>query len=95
MTIYNVDADQVALAASTADQSATAIRTEVAGMMSFLQGLEASWGGTASASFQAVIASWQATQVQVEESLTAISGQLSHAATTYTEAETTASSLFV
>lgn len=94
MAIFHVDSDQVSLAAATADQSAAAIRAEVTNMMVFLQGLAESWGGAASSQFQGVIHQWQATQIQVEDSLSLISNQLNQAAVTYTEAETTAASFF-
>lgn len=94
MAVYHVDSEQVAAAAATADQSAATIRAEVTNMMVFLQGLADSWGGAASMQFQGVIQQWQATQIQVEDSLSLISGQLGQAAATYTEAEAAAASFF-
>lgn len=94
MAVFHVDSEQVAAAAATADQSAATIRTEVASMMAFLQGLADSWGGAAALQFQGVIQQWQATQVQVENSLSMISGQLGQAAATYSEAEASAASFF-
>ena len=94
MSIYHVDSHQIATAALTADQSAAAIRTEVAQMLAFLGGLNDSWGGTAASSFHGLLEQWRMTQVQVEESLTAISTQLNHASQTYADAESAATSLF-
>lgn len=94
MTIYNVDAGEVAAGASAALQTADTIRSAVAVMMSQLTGLEASWGGAAAASFQSVIAQWQTTQVQVEASLESVSVALNQASLTYSEAEAAAASLF-
>lgn len=94
MSVFYVDSHQIGLAAATADQSAGAIRAEVAKMMAFLQGLSDSWGGSASTQFQGVIEQWQATQIQVEDALSAISGQLNRASATYSEAEMSAASLF-
>jgi WXG100 family type VII secretion target len=94
MSVFNVDSEQVSSAALTADQSAMTIRTEVSQMMAFLQGLNESWGGTAASGFQSVIEQWRTTQVQVDESLVAISTHLQLAATTYSDAETSAASLF-
>ena len=94
MTIYNVDAVEISAASAAANQTADNIRASVATMMTQLLGLEASWGGAASSSFQGVIAQWQATQVQVESSLEAVGAALSQASATYTEAESAAASLF-
>ncbi len=94
MTIYNVDAGEVAAGAASALQTADAIRSAVSVMMAQLTGLEASWGGAASMSFQSVIAQWQATQVQVEASLESVSAALNQASVTYADAESAATALF-
>lgn len=95
MSVFNVDSNHVSSAASTADMSAQTIRSEVASMMAFLQGLQDTWGGAASVSFQGVIEQWRATQAQVEDSLTTIGSHLHQAAATYSDAESQATSLFV
>lgn len=95
MTVYQVDAGEVAAAAGMASTTASSIRSSVAAMMAQLQALQGSWAGAASSSFQNVIAQWQATQIQVEESLNSVSTALAQASATYTEAETAASSLFM
>lgn len=94
MTVYHVDAAEVATAAANSLQTAEAIRASVAAMMTQLVGLEASWGGAAASSFQGVIAQWHTTQAQVEVALEAVSNALSQASATYTEAESAATSLF-
>lgn len=94
MTAYQVDAAEVALGAATASHTALNIRSSVASMMAQLNALQGTWAGTASASFQSVIAQWQATQVQVEASLEAVSTALSQASNAYSEAELSAAALF-
>ncbi len=94
MAVFQVDSGQVSLAAATADQSSASIQAEVAQMMTFLRGLEASWGGAAAASFQGVIEQWQAAQIQVEEALRSISTQLHLTARTYADAESAAAAMF-
>ncbi len=94
MTVYNVDAAQIAAASASANQTADNIRAAVASMMAQLTGLEATWGGAASASFQSVIAQWQATQVQVEAALESVGVALAQASSTYSDAESAATALF-
>lgn len=94
MTAYQVDAAEVALGAATASQTALNIRSSVASMMAQLNALQGTWAGAASVSFQSVIAQWQATQVQVESSLEAVSAALSQASNAYSEAEASAAALF-
>ena len=94
MAVFQVDSEQVNLAAATANQSSLSIQAEVARMMAILRGLEGTWAGAASASFQALIEQWRLTQVQVEDSLRAISTQLNAAAQTYSDAEAAAASMF-
>lgn len=95
MTVFHVDSQQIASASMQAANTADEIRSSTTAMMVLLEGLPASWGGAASASFQDLISQWRLTQAQVEQSLTAISAQLQQAAATYSEAETRASSLFL
>lgn len=94
MTVYQVDAGEVAAASAAAASTASAIRSSVATMMAQLHALQATWAGAASSSFQNVITTWQATQLQVEDSLEAVSTALAQASSTYTEAESAASALF-
>ncbi|MFZ1381861.1 MAG: WXG100 family type VII secretion target [Scrofimicrobium sp.] len=94
MTMYQVDSEQLAMASGNITQSAEAIRGSVAGMMAQLQALEGSWVGTASSSFQGLIARWHATQLQVEDSLTAISSALAQASSSYADAEGANTAMF-
>lgn len=94
MAMYQVDSQEVALAAANAARTAEEIRTSVMSMMGQLQALQASWVGGASASFQEVLARWHATQVQVEASLDSVSTALTQASATYSDAEGAAAALF-
>ncbi len=94
MSVYQVDSDQLAGASAGVAASAEAIRSSVTGMMAELHALEGSWVGGASASFQALISRWHATQAQVEDSLDAISAALSQASQAYLEAESGVASMF-
>ncbi len=94
MPIYQVDSEQVALAAANAANTANEVRSSVALMMAQLQALQGSWVGAAAASFQEVIAGWHATQIQVESSLDSVSAALSQASATYSDAEGAATALF-
>lgn len=94
MPTYQVNASEVAAGAAAASVTASQIRSSVAAMMAQLQALQGTWAGAASASFQNVIANWQATQIQVEDSLESVSAALSQASATYSDAESAASSLF-
>lgn len=94
MTIYQVDSEQLALASGNVAQTAETIRVSVAAMMAQLQALDGSWVGTASSSFQGLIARWHATQIQVEDSLAAVSEALAHASSSYAEAEGASAAMF-
>ena len=94
MAIFSVDSSQVAQAAAMTKLQVERIRTDVATMLGQLQHLQTSWTGGAAAGFTDCVQQWQATQAQVEQSLEAISTQLSFAASTYERAEAEAASLF-
>ncbi len=94
MSVYQVDSEQLTSASANVAVSAEAIRSSVAAMMAQLHALEGSWVGGASASFQALITRWHATQQQVEESLDALSSALASASATYVEAESGVASMF-
>lgn len=94
MAMYQVDSQEVALAAANAARTADEIRASVTSMMAQLQALQASWVGGASASFQEVLLSWHTTQVQVEASLDSVSNALTQASATYSDAEGAATALF-
>ncbi|MDN5754213.1 MAG: WXG100 family type VII secretion target [Arthrobacter sp.] len=70
------------------------LRAEVNTMQAGLRDLESSWHGAAASNFQAVVADWRATQMKVEESLTAINTALSHASQQYDDAEAANARMF-
>ncbi|ROR73268.1 WXG100 family type VII secretion target [Bogoriella caseilytica] len=94
MTQFTVDSGEILIAADRTRATATAIRGEVAAMMGHLTALQASWRGTASQTFDACAAQWQATQATVDTSLEQISHALDNAARMYEETETAARSMF-
>ena len=94
MSQFQVDSAQVAQASVAVQGSAAQIAAEVDGMMRHLLDLQASWHGTAAASFQQVIAQWRATQERVRSSLEQIQGALAAAGRNYEEAETSAARMF-
>lgn len=94
MPTFHVDSEAVATASAQVSTTVAAVRSEVSTLMGHLRSLEAAWGGAASASFQAVAEQWNTTQLQVEEALDAISGQLATASSTYAQAESQAAALF-
>ncbi|MDR3201883.1 MAG: WXG100 family type VII secretion target [Bifidobacteriaceae bacterium] len=94
MSTYQVNAEQIATATSGVQKSMSIISTEVAALMKQLTALQGSWKGTAATAFAGVATQWQATQKQVEASLTSINQALVSAGQTYTEAEAHATRLF-
>lgn len=92
---YEVDSEQVAQASAAAGRSVAAVRTEVAGLLRHLTDLQSGWRGGAATAFGGVLADWSATQQRVEASLDQITAALGAAASTYAEAEQSASRLFV
>lgn len=94
MAIYQVDAEQLSMASGNVAQTAEVIRESVASMMAQLQALEGSWVGAASSSFQGLIARWHATQLQIEDSLNAVSTALAQASTSYAQAEEVNAAMF-
>lgn len=94
MSMFQVDSEQVALAAANAAQTGEAIRDSVGSMMAQLRALEGAWVGAAAAQFQDVLLRWHMTQVQVDESLAAVASALGRASATYAEAEGAAAAMF-
>lgn len=94
MSKFGVDVSQVTSASATVSVSVTSIRTEVAAMMRHLQELQNTWTGSAALAFSGVVSQWQTTQGQVEAGLDAITAALARTATTYDDAETSASANF-
>lgn len=94
MTTYRVDSDQMIAATAAVRGSMSRIQSEVAGLLGQLTGLQGTWSGHASESFQGVVNQWRATQQQVEESLAAINEALGQAGQHYAEVELTNTRLF-
>lgn len=95
MSVFHVDSDEVARCSALVRASANNLRSEVNTMMASLNALEASWSGMASAQFTATVSQWRGMQVQLEQTLDDISLALANAATTYSDAESQASAMFV
>ncbi|MDO5721837.1 MAG: WXG100 family type VII secretion target [Actinomycetaceae bacterium] len=94
MSVFHVDATEVARCSGLVRASAQNLRAEVATMMASLDALEASWSGAASNQFTATAANWRTMQVQLENALDDIGLALSQAATTYSDAEAQATAMF-
>lgn len=94
MTAFTVDTDAVLVATSAARGTADRLQAESAALMSQLVQLQASWTGSAAASFHACAEQWRAVQAQVEQSLASISMALGNAAAHYSDAEQYSASLF-
>ena len=95
MSKFGVDVSQVSSASAVVATSVSTIRSEVAAMQRHLTDLQSTWTGSASLAFSGVVAQWQATQVQVESGLDAITSALSRTATTYEDAEAAARTNFL
>ena len=95
MSRFGVDVSQVTSASAVVATSVSSIRSEVAAMQRHLTDLQSTWTGAAALAFTGVVAQWQATQVQVETGLEAITSALSRTATTYEEAENAARTNFL
>lgn len=94
MTTYQVDSDAVLTATTGVRASIGRIQSEVTGLNSQLIGLQGSWSGQASSAFQAVASEWHATQLRVEEVLTALGQALAQAGNQYAEIEAANTRLF-
>lgn len=94
MSRYEVDSALVAQASAAAGASVTAIRSEVGALLGHLTDLQGAWQGTAAVAFADVVATWSATQQQVEAGLDQIQQALAGAAQTYADAEAQAARLF-
>lgn len=95
MSTFGVDVSQVSAAGAVVGTSVSTIRSEVAAMQRHLTDLQSSWTGAAALAFSGVVAQWQATQIQVENGLDAITSALSRTAATYDEAEAAARANFL
>ncbi len=94
MSFYTVDSNELYNTSTLINSCADSIRSQVQTMMGYLQNLENSWKGSASAQFQGLTTNWHHAQSQVEEALCQISSQLNIAANNYSQAESDVASLF-
>ena len=94
MTQYQVDSDAVFATSGAARGSISRIQAEVEALHSQLAALQSSWTGQAASAFQLVVDDWKATQVRVEESLSAINTALGQAGQQYADIESTNALLF-
>jgi len=94
MTQYQVDSDAVFATSGAARGSISRIQAEVEALHSQLAALQSSWSGQAASAFQLVVDDWKATQVRVEESLSAINTALGQAGQQYADIESTNALLF-
>jgi WXG100 family type VII secretion target len=95
MTRYQVDSEAVFTATGAVRGTISRIQSEVEAMRGHLSALQGSWSGDAALAFQSVVADWNATQLRVEESLTAINLALGQAGQQYADVEATNARLFI
>jgi WXG100 family type VII secretion target len=95
MTRYNVDSEQVILAANQARATISRIQAEVHTLNSHLNALSSSWSGPAATAFSQVHTTWRSTQVRVEENLVGLSESLGHAGRHYHDMEAANTRLFM
>lgn len=94
MTTYQVDSEQVLLAARQAQSAIARVQSDVSALNAHLQALSSSWRGPAASAFSQVHGQWRGTQVRVEENLHSLSQSLAQAGRHYQEMEATNSRLF-
>ena len=95
MTRYQVDSEAVFTASGAVRGTISRIQSEVQAMHGQLSSLQSSWTGDAALAFQGVVADWNATQLRVEESLSAINSALGQAGQQYADIESANARLFI
>jgi WXG100 family type VII secretion target len=95
MTQFTVDSEQVWAANAAVQSTITRINQEADLLHSQLVGLQASWTGLASNSFQELAAHWRATSALVETQLGTLGQALATAANQYVEIEMANQRLFL
>jgi early secretory antigenic target protein ESAT-6 len=95
MTQFTVDSEQVWAANAAVQSTITRINQEVDLLHSQLVGLQSTWTGLASNSFQELAAHWRATSAVVETQLGALGNALATAANQYVEIELANQRLFL
>ncbi|GAA2523380.1 MAG: WXG100 family type VII secretion target [Kocuria sp.] len=94
MAHFVVDSDTIAAKSQQAHGHIERLSAEVNGMTGTLADLEASWTGTASASFQEAFRSWRSAQAQMEQAVAQINQALAAAGTQYAETEAANARMF-
>ena len=87
MAHFVVDSDTIAAKSQQAHGHIERLSAEVNGMTATLTDLQGTWTGTASASFQELVADWRTTQQVVKNSLDDIGRALAQAGEAYDAAE--------
>ena len=95
MTFFTVDSERIHAANSSIQATIQRLQTEVNSLHGQLGGLQDSWQGSASASFQELILRWRTSADALEQSLGQIGQALSMAATQYQEIEQANQRLFL
>ena len=95
MTQFTVDSEQVRAANGAIQATITRINQEVDLLHGQLIGLQSTWTGMASNSFQQLAAQWRATSATVEAQLAGLGNALTIAANQYAEIELANQRLFL
>ena len=95
MTQFTVDSEQVWAANAAIQSTITRINQEVDLLHGQLLGLQSTWTGLASNSFQDLAARWRATSASVESQLGELGNALATAANQYSEIELANQRLFL
>lgn len=95
MADIKVTSESLSGVANQLSSGAASIESQLSNLKSLVQGLiSGDWGGAASQSFNELYEQWDAAGLQLKESLTGISDQLSKAALAYEESENNISNSF-
>ena len=94
MANFLVDSTQITQMSAQTTALATRMREDSAMMMSYMQNLQGSWSGAASAAFSDCVVRWRAAQMQMETALDSISQALAHASIQYEQTESGIAGMF-
>ena len=95
MTFFTVDSERIHAANSTIQATIQRLQSEVTNLHGQLGGLQESWQGVASNSFQELIFRWRISADALEQNLGQIGQALSMAASQYQEIEQANQRLFL
>lgn len=95
MTFFTVDSDRIHAANSTIQATIQRLQSEVSNLHGQLGGLQDSWQGAASSSFQELMLRWRASADALEQNLGQIGQALGMAANQYQEIEQANQRLFL